>query len=141
MKTQKERLMKFIAYCEMSKSAFERAAGLSSSSLIHAGNELTEKMMDKICLAFPNLNPEWLRTGDGIMLRDGSIIAAPIFTNSGNNVQNEQNVISKEIIEMLKAKDAQIDRAMAQTDKLIINLEKSINSIEALVQHITQEDK
>ena len=41
MKTQKERLMKFIAYTEMSKSAFERAAGLSASSLIHAGDDLT----------------------------------------------------------------------------------------------------
>ena len=141
MKTQKERLMKFIAYTEMSKSAFERAAGLSASSLIHAGDDLTAKMIDRICLAFPTLNPDWLKSGDGIMLRDSAIISAPVFNNHGDNVQNEQNVISKEIIDMLRAKDAQIDRAMDQTDRLIANLEKSISSIEVLVQHITNGGK
>lgn len=101
--------------------------------------KLSKKVISQITRLFPKYNTTWLMTGMGDVVVTNP--SAPIFTNSGNNVQNEQNVISKEIIEMLKAKDAQIDRAMAQTDKLIINLEKSINSIEALVQHITQEDK
>lgn len=129
MKTQKERLMKFIAYTEMSKSAFERAAGLSSSSLIHAGDDLTAKMIDRICLAFPTLNPDWLKNGDGVMLRDNAIISAPVFNNHGDNVQNEQNVISKDMIELIKSSMAQTDRAMAQTDKVIAILQSAVESL------------
>lgn len=136
MKTQKERLMKFIAYTEMSKSAFERAAGLSASSLIHAGDDLTAKMIDRICLAFPTLNPDWLRNGDGVMLRDNAIISAPVFNNHGDNVQNEQNVINKDFIELIKSTIAQTDRAMNQTDKMIAIAEKAMDSLQSALEQL-----
>lgn len=136
MKTQKERLMKFIAYTEMSKSAFERAAGLSASSLIHAGDDLTVKMIDRICLAFPTLNPDWLRNGDGVMLRDNAIISAPVFNNHGDNVQNEQNVINKDFIELIKSTIAQTDRAMNQTDKMIAIAEKAMDSLQSALEQL-----
>lgn len=139
MKTQKERLMKFIAYTEMSKSAFERAAGLSASSLIHAGDDLTAKMIDRICLAFPILNPDWLKSGDGIMLRDGAIISAPVFNNHGDNVQNEQNVISKDFIELIKSTIAQTDRAMNQTDKMIAIAEKAMDSLQSALEQLKKQ--
>lgn len=136
MKTQKERLMKFIAYTEMSKSAFERAAGLSASSLIHAGDDLTAKMIDRICLAFPTLNPDWLKSGDGVMLRDGATISAPVFNNHGDNVQNEQNVINKDFIELIKSTIAQTDRAMNQTDKMIAIAEKAMDSLQSALEQL-----
>lgn len=139
MKTQKERLMKFIAYTEMSKSAFERAAGLSSSSLIHAGDDLTAKMIDRICLAFPTLNPDWLKNGDGVMLRDNAIISAPVFNNHGDNVQNEQNVISKDFIELIKSTIAQTDRAMNQTDKMIAIAEKAMDSLQSALEQLKKQ--
>lgn len=139
MKTQKERLMKFIAYTEMSKSAFERAAGLSASSLIHAGDDLTAKMIDRICLAFPTLNPDWLKNGDGVMLRDNAIISAPVFNNHGDNVQNEQNVISKDFIELIKSTIAQTDRAMNQTDKMIAIAEKAMDSLQAALDQLKKQ--
>ncbi len=139
MKTQKERLMKFIAYTEMSKSAFERAAGLSASSLIHAGDDLTAKMIDRICLAFPTLNPDWLKSGDGVMLRDSAIISAPVFNNHGDNVQNEQNVISKDFIELIKSTIAQTDRAMNQTDKMIAIAEKAMDSLQAALDQLKKQ--
>ena len=139
MKTQKERLMKFIAYTEMSKSAFERAAGLSASSLIHAGDDLTAKMIDRICLAFPTLNPDWLKSGDGVMLRDNAIISAPVFNNHGDNVQNEQNVFSKDFIELIKSTIAQTDRAMNQTDKMIAIAEKAMDSLQAALDQLKKQ--
>lgn len=139
MKTQKERLMKFIAYTEMSKSAFERAAGLSASSLIHAGDDLTAKMIDRICLAFHTLNPDWLKNGDGVMLRDNAIISAPVFNNHGDNVQNEQNVISKDFIELIKSTIAQTDRAMNQTDKMIAIAEKAMDSLQSALEQLKKQ--
>ena len=75
--TVKERLMKFIAYKQIGQTKFEKLAGLSNGYL----NQLRKAPgVDKIQMiigAFPDLNQQWLLTGEGEML--------------SNKAENEQN--------------------------------------------------
>ena len=87
----------------------------------------SDELLQIISDRFPNYSRVWLMTGMGdITVTHPS---APIFSNTGNNVQNEQNVISKDMIELIKSSMAQTDRAMAQTDKVIAILQSAVESL------------
>lgn len=89
--------------------------------------KLSKKVISQITRLFPKYNTTWLMTGMGdINVTNPS---APVFNNHGDNVQNEQNVISKDMIELIKSSMAQTDRAMAQTDKVIAILQSAVESL------------
>lgn len=66
----RERLLQFIDYKGLDKASFERAADLSNGFVDKSGNNTRKKSLDKISIAFPELNIAWLRTGEGSMLSD-----------------------------------------------------------------------
>lgn len=87
----------------------------------------SDELLQIISDRFPNYSRVWLMTGMGdIVVTNPS---APVFNNHGDNVQNEQNVISKDMIELIKSSMAQTDRAMAQTDKVIAILQSAVESL------------
>ncbi len=105
--------------------------GYSESKLycIKQGKTKTfsKELLELISNRFPNYSRVWLMTGMGdIVVTNPS---APVFNNHGDNVQNEQNVISKDFIELIKSTIAQTDRAMAQTDKVIAILQSAVESL------------
>ena len=87
----------------------------------------SDELLQIISDRFPNYSRVWLMTGMGDVVVTNP--SAPVFTNTGNNVQNEQNVISKDMIELIKSSMAQTDRAMAQTDKVIAILQSAVESL------------
>ena len=87
----------------------------------------SDELLQIISDRFPNYSRVWLMTGMGDVYVSNP--SAPVFTNTGNNVQNEQNVISKDMIELIKSSMAQTDRAMAQTDKVIAILQSAVESL------------
>lgn len=67
--TVKERLIAFINYLGMSKNAFENACGLSTRYVSNISASVSPGKLKQISLKFPELNVEWLLTGQGDMLR------------------------------------------------------------------------
>jgi hypothetical protein len=68
--TVKERLIAFINYLGMSKNAFENACGLSTRYVSNISASVSPDKLKQISLKFPELNIEWLLTGQGDMLRE-----------------------------------------------------------------------
>ena len=68
--TVKERIMKFIDSQELSINKFEKEAGLSVGYLRQLRKEPSPTKIKSIIKAFPNLNENWLLTGQGSMLVD-----------------------------------------------------------------------
>ena len=68
--TVKERLIAFINYLGMSKNAFENACGLSTRYVSNISASVSPDKLKQISLKFPELNVEWLLTGQGEMLRE-----------------------------------------------------------------------
>lgn len=69
-KTVKEWLAAFIEFKGLSKNKFEQMCGLSRRYASNISRSIQPDKIEKISLAFPDLNTGWLLTGEGEMLKD-----------------------------------------------------------------------
>jgi hypothetical protein len=65
----KKRLIEFLAYLEIGQSTFEKNVGLSNGFVNNVGDSIREASLAKILSRYPELNTNWLKTGEGKMLR------------------------------------------------------------------------
>lgn len=72
--TVKERLITFIESQKISVNSFERSAGLSVGYLRQLRKEPSREKIKSIITAYPELNEQWLLTGEGEMLNEDIII-------------------------------------------------------------------
>jgi transcriptional regulator with XRE-family HTH domain len=68
----KERLKKFLSYLGIGQNKFATTVGLSKGYFGRAGNNPTSETIDKILKTYPELNRDWLLTGEGEMLKQES---------------------------------------------------------------------
>lgn len=68
--TQKERILKFIDYKGISKNKFYIQTGISNG-VLDKNSGLSMDTVEKFYSTFPEINPEWLLTGNGEMLKEG----------------------------------------------------------------------
>lgn len=68
--TIKDRLIIWINYLNVSVSAFERKCGLSTGYVANLKPNTNSKKINDILAAYPELNKEWLLTGEGEMLKN-----------------------------------------------------------------------
>jgi len=68
----KERLIEFLAHLGIGQKKFEQNCGLSNGFVDKVGNNVTIKTLDKISAKYPELNINWLRTGEGEMLKSST---------------------------------------------------------------------
>lgn len=65
----KERIMEFVRYKGIPVSLFEQMCGLSNAYVKNISKGIGADKLEKILKAFPDLNREWLLTGEGEMLK------------------------------------------------------------------------
>ena len=82
---QKEKILQFINYKGISKNKFYIKTGISNG-VLDKKSSLSMNTVEKIYSAYPEINPEWLITGKGEMLKPTPI-----------NELNESAVIYKKI--------------------------------------------
>lgn len=70
--------MKFMSYREISASRFERMCGLSNGYFNKLRNAPGLDKIDKMLRVFPELNREWVLTGEGSMLNEGYTTFDPV---------------------------------------------------------------
>lgn len=66
--TVRERIIIFLVYKNISRYRFYKDTGLSNGFLDKVGS-INSDSCEKICYCYPELNPEWLLTGKGEMLK------------------------------------------------------------------------
>ena len=64
-----QRLQQFIDYKSISKYRFYQETGLSNGFL-DKGENIGSDKCEKILYTYPDINPDWLLTGRGSMLRE-----------------------------------------------------------------------
>lgn len=108
----KGRIMQFIERKGLTVQQFEKMCGLSNGSVKRMGDYTRLETLDKISNTFPELDPNWLRTGknpNGTILGSVPYFDEEIFT--GGYLQGEGNSLMEshqvEIVKlpMLKSKD------------------------------------
>ena len=87
----KERLIEFLAYLSIGQTKFEEKVGLSRGFVNKIGESIKDKTLEKITSVYPELNINWLKTGEGKMLKEaqteeGSILVPllPISAQGGS---------------------------------------------------------
>lgn len=83
----KERIIRFINYKGITIQAFELKAGLSNGAVSKMGDGTRRRTLEKISNSYPELNINWLLTGEGEMLKN---------SNAGVNInQGDGNIIGQ----------------------------------------------
>lgn len=121
MKTFRERIDALIKEYHLSRAEFERLCGLSNGYTRNLGTTPGVDKLEKILRQFPNVNRFWLLTGEGDM----------IYPNINQKNSNGPNVIgdnnfsestNKELLDIIKKKDEQIDRLITLLERNTKNL-------------------
>jgi len=72
MDALKYRLLQIIEKLGITKSQFEKKVGFSNGFVDKSGDNTRKSSLDKISIAYPNININWLMTGEGEMLKKSS---------------------------------------------------------------------
>lgn len=93
MATSRERMEVLLSYLKLNASEFAKTLGYSRTQTIYyvlsERNNISDKLARDICNAHPFINFEWLKTGEGEMLKQEKrleIQAAPMNPNAIINV-------------------------------------------------------
>lgn len=129
----KSRLIEFIASKGMSIRRFEIECGLPNAYVSNIRNNITSRRLEVITAKFPDLNLQWLMTGEGSMSRNES-------SESGGtdaDIERRLSEMNMQLIRMMtefvrqetkiteRYRDC-IDRLQEQNEKLSGMIEKMI---------------
>ena len=109
--TVKERLIEFIKSEELSQSKFEKLCGLSNGYVNNIRKSIGDTVLQKIVLSFPNINPVWLKMGEGEMKRDHDTIL---------DYKNDPGYI--EALKNLHEKILKLEKDLSNANDTIYNL-------------------
>jgi hypothetical protein len=116
----KERLVQFLAHLGMGQTKFEEKVGLSRGFVNSLKDNLTIRTLAKIETAYPELNTEWLKTGEGEMLK--SVNTNEVNGNGNTSVAGNGNQITTanitEMLELQKGYQEMINRLITIIEQI-----------------------
>ena len=83
--TVKERLIEYLKFKKISKSAFGREVDVSSAYVNSITRTINPDILKRIRLRFPDLNTDWLLLGEGDMIKAEAHKAPTTSTEQNNN--------------------------------------------------------
>lgn len=136
--TVKDRLLSFLNYLEIGQNKFEKNVGLSIGYLNKLRHEPSPSKLRMIINKYPQLNSDWLLTGEGEMLQSGNVI------NNGDNSiaainsrvsTNRSDVrVLEEKINSLNQRINSLKQQLVEKDKRLEEKDKLIEEKERLIQ-------
>lgn len=106
--TIKQRVMTYIENIGITVREFERVCGMANGYVRGIDSSIGEKKLKTISLMYPNLNIEWLLTGEGSMLKESSQYESRktirYWTDvdaTGGGVQLYDDTMTNSIVEMV----------------------------------------
>lgn len=105
--TPQERLRALIENMGLSVNRFEIACGLSNGSVSKVGQQISTKMLEKIQAQYPNVNRDWLLTGNGEMLvaeepvTTEEVVMVPLYNLDARGGFGTNEVLEPEYVDTL----------------------------------------
>jgi phage repressor protein C with HTH and peptisase S24 domain/DNA-binding XRE family transcriptional regulator len=94
----RKRLLFFLNYLKIGQFKFENNVGLSRGFMNKMRDNMRIDTLNKIIKAYPELNKEWLLTGNGEMLINKHINNSKATVSGNNNIVTQGNVIGSNVI-------------------------------------------
>ena len=131
--TVKERLTSYLKLKRIPKSEFGLTIGASASYVTSMRDteraSIGNDKVERIRKHYPDLNIEWLLTGDGNMLNDvgisQSVNGNDNVTLAGHNMKVESDKLLEKAFDEIKAQREMTQKAQEQVDRLLSILEKA----------------
>jgi hypothetical protein len=111
----KQNILKYLDFIGISKYEFYKITGLSNG-ILSQKNGMSEENTLKFLSYYPDINPEWLLTGSGDMLKGPVKVLAP--PDVGNSHKKDCERLEK-INELLEYKCSSLERELADTKKAL----------------------
>ncbi len=140
MQTLQERLKVFITSLDSSVLAFENKCGMAPGTVNKMSDKSRPKTLEKIHKQFPQLNMEWLQTGEGEMLNPQPTVDIDLDLRLGGHSQfamrditnigdaKTQILLLRERIKSLEkelhAKQCELEEKDKRIDELNASLER-----------------
>lgn len=127
----KERIIQFIDYKGLSVQRFEQMTGLSNAAVSKMGDNTRRTTIDKISNSFPDLNTNWLLTGEGEMIKPMQSVGDISNSNvSGVNVNGQEIHINPNaydtLLKIVEVNQKTTEKFQEQIDRLITIIEKKL---------------
>ena len=118
-----ERLQQFIQHMNLSVYQVNRTAGLCQGLLTNAFNKkqgLTTSTLERLLLAYPMLNANWLIIGQGEMLLPSAEEAKPAPTTTQKHLDNLQT-LQDQCVEMIRQIQQMKQKEQADADARLLD--------------------
>lgn len=113
------RLMEFIVSKKISISDFERITGLSNGYVHKIKNSVGKRGLLDIQRAFPELNTDWLLTGEGEMLKPNGAAIAHGDGSVAVNGNNNSHVMAGSETALLQERIKHLEDVLREKERLI----------------------
>jgi len=122
-------IQEFIDHLGITTSAFEDKCGLGSGTISkgRGRSNFSRTTLSRIANAFPQLNMDWVRTGNGMMLNPATITAGDNSANAigGNATTNVGNkMLLRELAELRRMLDEALRENRELTARYLAIIEK-----------------
>lgn len=125
--TVRERLILFVKSQKISNSEFCRTIGVSNAFISSMRKSLQPDKIESIALNYPELNIDWLLTGEGQMLKSESSINP-----------NKTAMESKTLIDELKDRISSLEKQLNEKQQFCTFLMKQNDELQQLVTGIPE---
>lgn len=132
--TIKERLVAYLKFKGINKSEFGRIIGVSNAYISSIRKSIQPDKVEKIASSFPDLDVSWLVTGEGEMIKGGSVSQNAKGDNNTQIAGNGNNVntttLDKALDEIAEQRklvaksQEQVSKSQEQIDRLLAIIEK-----------------
>ncbi|MBR1809535.1 MAG: hypothetical protein IJ776_09150 [Paludibacteraceae bacterium] len=117
--SQKERLLQFLQHLGIGQNRFSKQAGISSGNIAHWRNGvIPPKSLEKIRMAYPELNVNWLLTGEGEMIKNNDSRPEKVEINTIFPVSDDFKQEVSRLQETLLIKDREIVELKQRIEEL-----------------------
>ena len=124
----KRRILQFIDYKGIGITKFFKETGIKRGFLDtdKLDSSVSDMFLAKIIAVFPELNIEWLLTGEGEMLRKEGIVQQAVNNVSSTITQNQTINVPKDYEELKKENKRLTQENSVLKDKIISLMEENI---------------
>lgn len=139
----KQRLIDYLKFKHISKIEFGRAIGVSSAYVTSIRNSISPNKIQSIALKFPDLDIQWLLTGDGEMIKGINIgnSSNGVIINGSNRMKNstiDNRQYYSDSPDVLRAQIELLDERIKEKDAQIKEKDAQINRLLELMQNMTK---
>lgn len=120
----KERIIQILEYKGIAKENFYTEIGMTSASFRGKAKEspLNSNAIENILSIIPEINPEWLLTGKGSMLKEEKEVKTPIEATPTTTNCQETKALAEDrayIIELQKEKIHHLEQELADLQRTL----------------------